>query len=106
MIRAGAMPSPVAESGPERRRRRNEARIRAALSRLLAGPPGAGLTVAMLAREERARVRADKALTDELLIFLDGGLAGARILRDSQPLRTARSLAESKLGAPPPDYSI
>ena len=46
------------------------------------------------------------ALTDELLIFLDGGLAGARILRDSQPLRTARSLAESKLGAPPPDYSI
>lgn len=51
MIRAGAMPSPVAESGPERRRRRNEARIRAALSRLLAGPPGAGLTVAMLARE-------------------------------------------------------
>lgn len=45
-------------------------------------------------------------LTDELLIFLEGGLAGARILRDDDPLRTARSLAESKLGAPPPDYSI
>ena len=46
------------------------------------------------------------SLTDELLIFLEGGLAGARILRDSAPLHTAKALAKSKLGAPPPDYSI
>ena len=46
------------------------------------------------------------ALADELLIFLDGGLAGARILHSVEPLRTARALAENTLGAPPPDYSI
>ena len=46
------------------------------------------------------------SLTDELLIILEGGLAGARILRDSAPLHTAKTLAKSKLGAPPPDYSI
>ena len=46
------------------------------------------------------------ALADELLIFLDGGLSGARILHSIEPLRTARALAENTLGAPPPDYSI
>ena len=43
---------------------------------------------------------------DELLIFLDGGMSGARLLRDVAPLRKARDLAESQLGAPPADYSI
>ncbi|OEY04542.1 TetR/AcrR family transcriptional regulator [Corynebacterium sp. Marseille-P4321] len=45
-------------------------------------------------------------LADELLIFLEGGLTGARFVRDVAPLITAKSLAESKLGAPPADYSI
>lgn len=43
---------------------------------------------------------------DELLIFLDGGMTGARFMRDVSPLQTARDLAESELGAPPADYSI
>lgn len=42
----------------------------------------------------------------ELLIFLDGGLAGARFVRDVSPLVTARSLAKATLGTPPADYSI
>lgn len=43
---------------------------------------------------------------DQLLIFLDGGLSGARLMRDVSPLRTARDLAKQMLGAPPADYSI
>ncbi|WP_304325219.1 TetR/AcrR family transcriptional regulator [Corynebacterium frankenforstense] len=43
---------------------------------------------------------------NQLLIFLDGGLAGARLLRDAAPLRTARDLARQLLSAPPADYSI
>ncbi|WP_066527986.1 TetR/AcrR family transcriptional regulator [Corynebacterium bouchesdurhonense] len=43
---------------------------------------------------------------DELLIFLDGGLAGARFTQSVAPLETARQLAKSTLGAPPADYSI
>ncbi|WJY69036.1 TetR/AcrR family transcriptional regulator [Corynebacterium auris] len=43
---------------------------------------------------------------DQLLIFLDGGLAGARFLRDVAPLETARELAVDLLGEPPADYSI
>ncbi|OFP36820.1 MULTISPECIES: TetR/AcrR family transcriptional regulator [unclassified Corynebacterium] len=43
---------------------------------------------------------------DELLIFLDGGMTGARFMRDVSPLQKARDLAESELGAPPADYSI
>ncbi len=46
------------------------------------------------------------SLTDQLLIFLDGGLAGARFARSVEPLATAKSLAELTLGAPPADYSI
>lgn len=45
-------------------------------------------------------------LANELLIFLDGGLAGARFAQEVGPLLTAKSLAEAKLGAPPADYSI
>lgn len=43
---------------------------------------------------------------NQLLIFLDGGLAGARFVRDVSPLRTARDLARQMLSAPPADYSI
>ncbi|GAB3947762.1 TetR/AcrR family transcriptional regulator [Corynebacterium tapiri] len=44
--------------------------------------------------------------SNQLLIFLDGGQAGARLLRDSAPLYTARDLARQMLNAPPADYSI
>lgn len=43
---------------------------------------------------------------DEMLIYLDGGLAGARFTRSVAPLETARQLAKSTLGAPAADYSI
>lgn len=43
---------------------------------------------------------------DQLLIFLEGGLSGARFLRDVSPLQTGRELAVELLGAPPVDYSI
>ncbi|MDY5785024.1 TetR/AcrR family transcriptional regulator [Corynebacterium sp.] len=42
----------------------------------------------------------------QLLIFLDGGLAGARFERSATPLITARELAAQLLGEPPADYSI
>ena len=42
----------------------------------------------------------------QLLIFLDGGLAGARLTRESAPLVTAKQLAIQLLSAPPADYSI
>lgn len=43
---------------------------------------------------------------DQLLIFLDGGLSGARLVRNVNPLVTGRDLAKQMLGAPPADYSI
>lgn len=42
----------------------------------------------------------------QILIFLDGGLAGARLTRDVAPLITAKQLAIQLLSAPPADYSI
>lgn len=42
----------------------------------------------------------------QLLIFLDGGMAGARLTRELSPLKTARELAIQFLSAPPADYSI
>ena len=42
----------------------------------------------------------------QLLIFLDGGMTGARISRDDGPLVTAKDLARQILSAPPADYSI
>lgn len=42
----------------------------------------------------------------QLLIFLDGGLAGSRLSRDTAALETAKDLARQLLSAPPPDYSI
>lgn len=46
------------------------------------------------------------AQASQLLIFLDGGMTGARIARDVGPLVTARDLARQMLSAPPIDYSI
>ncbi|MBI8990112.1 TetR/AcrR family transcriptional regulator [Corynebacterium sp. CCM 8863] len=43
---------------------------------------------------------------NQLLIFLDGGLAGARLNRSVEPLQTARELAKQLLMVPPADYSI
>ena len=42
----------------------------------------------------------------QLLIFLDGGLAGARLTKEAGPLYTARELATQMLSAPTADYSI
>lgn len=44
--------------------------------------------------------------SDQLLIFLDGGQAGARLLREVGPLKTGRDLARQLLAEPPADYSI
>ncbi|WIM67566.1 TetR/AcrR family transcriptional regulator [Corynebacterium breve] len=43
---------------------------------------------------------------NQILIFLDGGLSGAQLVRDVTPLVTARDLAKQLLGEPPADYSI
>lgn len=43
---------------------------------------------------------------NQLLVFLDGGLAGSRLVQNTGPLETARDLAKQLLSAPPADYSI
>lgn len=43
---------------------------------------------------------------NEILVFLDGGVAGSRLTRSLEPLTTARMLAQQMLEAPPADYSI
>lgn len=43
---------------------------------------------------------------NQLLIFLDGGLAGSRLVHNLEPLMTARDLAKQLLSVPPADYSI
>lgn len=43
---------------------------------------------------------------NQLLIFLDGGQAGARLVHDVASLYTARDLAKQMLAQPPADYSI
>ncbi len=42
----------------------------------------------------------------QLLILLDGGLAGARLQHEVEPLRTSREMASQLLAEPPADYSI
>ncbi|APT93452.1 TetR family transcriptional regulator [Corynebacterium phocae] len=42
----------------------------------------------------------------QVQILLDGGMAGARLQRDVEPLRTARDMAAAMLSDPPADYSI
>lgn len=43
---------------------------------------------------------------NQLMVFLDGGLAGCRLNRSVESLKTARDLAVQSLSAPPADYSI
>lgn len=43
---------------------------------------------------------------NQLMVFLDGGLAGCRLNRSGESLKTARDLAVQLLSAPPADYSI
>ncbi|MDT9409777.1 TetR/AcrR family transcriptional regulator [Corynebacterium rouxii] len=43
---------------------------------------------------------------NQLMVFLDGGLAGCRLNRSVESLKTARDLAVQLLSAPPADYSI
>lgn len=45
-------------------------------------------------------------LANQVLIFLEGGLAGATMSQNVQPLITGRDLADSLISAPPADYSI
>ena len=61
-------------------------------------------TMTELLNKKNGYPSADQA--SELLIFLDGGMTGARISRDQGPLITAKDLARQKLSVPPPDYSI
>lgn len=49
---------------------------------------------------------ASRSLADQLMIFLDGGLAGAKMSRDVGPLETARGLAKQLLLAAPMTYTI
>lgn len=42
----------------------------------------------------------------QLLVLLDGGLAGGRVSQSIEPLQLARDLAVQLLAAPPADYSI
>ncbi|AZA10473.1 putative transcriptional regulator [Corynebacterium gerontici] len=42
----------------------------------------------------------------QLMIFLDGGLAGSRLSQSTESLHTARDLAQQLLSVPPADYSI
>lgn len=43
---------------------------------------------------------------NQLMVFLDGGLAGCRLNRSVESLKIARDLAVQLLSAPPADYSI
>lgn len=43
---------------------------------------------------------------NQLMVFLDGGLAGCRLNRSVESLKTAQDLAVQLLSAPPADYSI
>ncbi|MDC7087386.1 TetR/AcrR family transcriptional regulator [Corynebacterium pseudodiphtheriticum] len=61
-------------------------------------------TMTALLNEKNGYPSATQA--SQLLIFLDGGLAGARLTRSINPLVTARDLARQMLAAPPADYSI
>lgn len=61
-------------------------------------------TMTTLLNEKNSFPSATQA--NQLLIFLDGGQAGARLLRDTAPLYTARDLARQMLNEPAADYSI
>lgn len=47
-----------------------------------------------------------RSQANQLLLLLDGGLAGGRLTRNTEPLKMARDLAKQLLAAPPADYNI
>lgn len=49
---------------------------------------------------------ASRTLADQLMVFLDGGIAGAKMNRTVTPLETARELAKQLLYTAPMMYSI
>lgn len=49
---------------------------------------------------------ASHTIANQLMIFIDGGLAGAKMSRDVEPLRIARELARQLLAQPPANYMI
>lgn len=49
---------------------------------------------------------ASRTLADQLMVFLDGGIAGAKMNRTVTPLETARELAKQMLYTAPMMYSI
>lgn len=49
---------------------------------------------------------ASRTLADQLIVFLDGGIAGAKMSRTVSPLETARELAKQLLYTAPMMYSI
>lgn len=49
---------------------------------------------------------ASRTLADQLMVFLDGGIAGAKMSRSVTPLETARELAKQMLYTAPMMYSI
>ena len=49
---------------------------------------------------------ASTTLADQLMVFLDGGLAGAKMSRNTVPLETARGLAKQLLLTAPMSYNI
>ncbi|MGO1950659.1 MAG: TetR/AcrR family transcriptional regulator [Mycobacteriaceae bacterium] len=49
---------------------------------------------------------ASRTLADQLMVFLDGGIAGAKMSKTVSPLETARELAKQLLYTAPMMYSI
>lgn len=49
---------------------------------------------------------ASRTLADQLMVYLDGGLAGAKMSRNTVPLETARDMARQLLFTAPMDYVI
>ena len=49
---------------------------------------------------------ASSTLADQLMVFMDGGLAGAKMSRTTVPLETARGLAKQLLLTAPITYNI
>lgn len=46
------------------------------------------------------------SLAEQVLVFLEGGLAGSTMTHSVTPLQTARDLTHQLISAPPADYSI
>ncbi|MCZ9305530.1 TetR/AcrR family transcriptional regulator [Corynebacterium macclintockiae] len=49
---------------------------------------------------------ASQTLADQLMVFMDGGLSGAKMSRNTVPLETARGLAKQLLLTAPMSYNI